>query len=78
MFCEFTPQHGASGWSEMCLTSGVAQITKEKDVNLSNWPHSHLISDTQNVYHFLNTDPKMAIVNNLYHAIPETFLCTLM
>ena len=37
-----------------------------------------LISETQNCYHFLNTDPKMAIINNLYHVIPETFLYTLM
>ena len=28
MFCDFTPQHGASGWSELVHTSGVAQITK--------------------------------------------------
>ena len=36
MFCEFTPQYAVKGWSEMVLTSGVAQITKEKGVNISN------------------------------------------
>ena len=36
MFCDFTPQHVISGWSEMVLTSEVAQVTKEKGVNVSN------------------------------------------
>ena len=38
MFCEFTPQHGASGWSEMAHTSGVAHITKKKGVIDHNPP----------------------------------------
>ena len=29
MFGDFTPQYVVRGWSEMVLTSGVAQITKE-------------------------------------------------
>ena len=35
MFCDFTPQHVVRGWSEMGLTSGVAQVTKGKGMNLS-------------------------------------------
>ena len=36
MFCEFTPQYVASGWSEMGLTSGVAQVTKGKGMGLDH------------------------------------------
>ena len=30
IFCEFTPQHVGSGWSELAHISGVAQVTNDK------------------------------------------------
>ena len=36
LFSEFTPQHVVSGWSEMGLPSGAAQITKKKGNDPSN------------------------------------------